>query len=53
LQDIKEEKITSEQLEAMKRLADSYDALFTRRSMKYRAWNLKEKEPLSEKDKRD
>lgn len=42
-QNIKEEKITPEQLEAMKEKAGSYEALFSRRAMKYKAWNLKEK----------
>lgn len=52
LQNIKEEKITPAQLDEMKELAGSYDALFTKRSMKFRAWNLQDKE-LTEKDKRD
>ncbi len=52
LQNIKEEKITATQLDDMKKLAGSYDALFTKRSMKFRAWNLQAKE-LTEKDKRD
>lgn len=52
LQNIKEDKITPEQLDEMKKLAGSYDALFTKRSMKFRAWNLQNKE-LTEKDKRD
>lgn len=51
-QNIKEEKITADQLDEMKKLAGSYDALFTKRSMKFRAWNLQDKE-LTEKDKRD
>lgn len=49
MQDIKFEKITPEQLEEMKRLAGSYEALFSRRALKYRDWNLKEKK-LTEKD---
>lgn len=52
LQDIKTDSITEEQLEEMKALAGSYEALFSRRSMKYRAWNLHEKE-LTEKDYRE
>lgn len=52
LQNIKEDKITPEQLDEMKKLAGSYDVLFTKRSMKFRAWNLQNKE-LTEKDKRD
>jgi arsenate reductase len=51
-QNIKEEAITPEQLDAMKEMAGSYEALFTRRSMKYRAWNLKEK-TLTEVDYRN
>ena len=52
LQNIKEEKITPSQLDELKKMAGSYDALFTKRSMKFRAWNLQDKN-LSEKDKRD
>ena len=48
-QNIKEEPITEDQIEAMKALAGSYEALFSRRSMKYRAWNLHEK-TLTEAD---
>ena len=48
-QNIKEEKITPEQLEAMKAKTGSYEALFSRRAMKYKAWNLKEKN-LGEED---
>lgn len=52
LQNIKEEKITPAQLDEMKKLAGSYDALFTKRSMKFRAWKLQDKD-LKEKDKRE
>ncbi|MCI5058820.1 MAG: arsenate reductase [Flavobacteriales bacterium] len=52
LQDIKSEAITETQLEEMKHLAGSYEALFSKRSMKYRAWGLNEKE-LSEDDMKD
>lgn len=52
LQNIKEETITPDQLDAMKKLAGSYEALFSKRSMKFRAWNLHEKE-LTEKEMRD
>ncbi|RMG79893.1 MAG: hypothetical protein D6714_15630 [Bacteroidetes bacterium] len=48
-QNIREEKITPEQLEEMKNLAGSYEALFSRRSMKYKAMGLKDK-TLTEKD---
>lgn len=49
LQDIKTEPITVAQLEEMHRLTNSYEALFSRRSKKYAAMNLKG-ENLSEKD---
>lgn len=51
LQNIKEEAITPDQLDAMKEKVGSYEALFSRRSMKYRAWNLKEMQ-LTENDYR-
>ena len=51
LQDIKMEKITPAQIDEMKKLAGSYEALFSRRALKYRAMGLHEKE-LSEKDYR-
>jgi arsenate reductase (glutaredoxin) len=43
LQNIKEEPISEEQLNEMKALAGSYEALFSKKSMKYRAWGLHEK----------
>lgn len=49
LQDIKTEKITTPQLEQMAKLAGSYEALFSRRAMKYKSMGLKEK-TLSESD---
>jgi len=49
LQDIKTEKITSEQLDEMKKKAGSYEALFSRRAMKYKELGLKDKN-LQEKD---
>jgi arsenate reductase len=52
LQDIKTEKITAAQLEEMHKLAGSYEALFSRRSQKYRPMGLHEKE-LTEKDYHD
>lgn len=52
LQDIKKEKITPGQLEEMHALAGSYESLFSRRSMQYKARGLAGKE-LSEKDYRD
>ncbi len=51
LQDIKTEKITSEQLDEMKNLVGSYEALFSRVALKYRALGLNEKK-LTEKDYR-
>jgi Arsenate reductase and related proteins, glutaredoxin family len=50
--DIKLEKITPAQLEEMKRLAGSYEALFSRRALKYKEWGLKDKK-LTEKDLRE
>ena len=52
MQDIKWEKITPEQLEEMKKMSGSYEALFSRRAMKYKEWKLKDKN-LSEKDYKD
>lgn len=49
MQDIKFQKITVPQLEEMKKLAGSYEALFSRRAMKYKEWGLKDK-ALTEKD---
>lgn len=51
LQDIKTEPLTEEQVDAMKDLAGSYEAIFTRRSRKYRAMGLHEQE-LTEADYR-
>ena len=50
-QDIKTNKITPEQLEEMKNLSGSYESLFSRRAMKFRAQGLHEKN-LSEDDYR-
>jgi len=52
MQDIKTEKITPAQLEEMKKKAGSYEALFSRRAMKYKELGLKDKK-LEEKDYRD
>ena len=49
LQDIKTNKISLEQLKEMKDLVGSYEALFSRRAMKYKSMNLKAKS-LSETD---
>lgn len=51
LQDIKTNKISPEQLDEMKDLAGSYEALFSRRAMKYRQMGLQDKS-LNEKDYR-
>lgn len=51
LQDIKTEKITPEQLDEMKKLAGSYEALFSRRAIKYRSMGLNKKQ-LTENDYR-
>jgi len=50
-QNIKEEKITPEQLDLMKSMAGSYEALFSRRALKYKSMGLKDKN-LSESDYR-
>ena len=52
LQDIKFEKISASQLDQLKKLAGSYEALFSRRALKYKSMGLKDK-VLSEKDYRD
>jgi arsenate reductase len=49
LQDIKTSAITEEQLTEMHALAGSYEALFSRRALKYRELGLNEK-TLSEKE---
>jgi arsenate reductase (glutaredoxin) len=51
LQNIKFEKITPAQLDEMKKLAGSYEALFSRRAIKYKEWKLKDKS-FTEKDYR-
>ena len=48
-QDIKAEPITEAQIDEMKKLAGSYEALFSRVAMKYKAWGLKDKN-LAEED---
>lgn len=52
MQDIKTEKITPAQLDEMKKMAGSYEALFSKRALKYKEWKLKEKQ-LTEKDYRN
>jgi arsenate reductase (glutaredoxin) len=51
LQDIKTEAITPAQIDEMKKLAGSYEALFSRVALKYRSMGLHEK-VLTEKDYR-
>lgn len=51
LQDIKTEKITVAQLDEMQALTGSYEALFSRRAIKYKELGLKDKK-LGEKDYR-
>ena len=48
-QDIKTEPITAAQLKEMKELAGSYEALFSRRAIKYKEMGLKDK-TLEEND---
>lgn len=50
-QDIKTQKITPAQLDEMKKMAGSYEALFSRRALKYREMGLNNK-PLNEEDYR-
>ena len=51
MQDIKTEAITPSQLEEMKKLSGSYESLFSRVALKFRALKLNEK-VLTEKDYR-
>jgi arsenate reductase len=51
LQDIKTEKISPAQLDEMKEAAGSYEALFSRRAIKYKELGLKD-QVLTEKDYR-
>lgn len=51
LQDIKAQKITPAQLDELKEKAGSYEALFSRRSLKYKEMELKDK-VLTEADYR-
>lgn len=52
LREIKSNQITPEELDEMKELAGSYEALFSRRSRQYSALGLKEKS-LTENDYRN
>ena len=47
-QDIKTEKITATQLSEMKKMAGSYEALFSRVALKYRALGLDKKKLIEE-----
>jgi len=51
-QDIKNEKITPEQLDEMKAMAGSYQVLFSRTALKYKSMGLKNME-LTEEDYRN
>ena len=48
-QDIKANKITTEQLEQLAKMTGSYESLFSRTAMKYKSMGLKDKN-LTEKD---
>ena len=52
MQDIKFEKITPAQLDAMKKMTGSYEALFSRRALRYKELGLKDKK-LDEKEYRN
>jgi arsenate reductase len=51
MQNIKVEKINPVQLDEMKKMAGSYEALFSRRALKYKSLGLKDVQ-LTEKDYR-
>ena len=51
LREIKSDPITAQELDEMKKLAGSYEALFSRVALKYRSLGLKDKQ-LTEKDYR-
>ena len=50
--EIKSKAISKKEVDMMKKMAGSYEKLFSRRAMKYRQWGLHEKD-LSETDYRD
>lgn len=52
VQDIKTQPITAKQLDEMRKLAGSYEGLFSRRAMKFRSMGL-DKKQLTETDCRD
>ena len=49
MQDIKFEKITPVQLEEMKNMTGSFEALFSRRALKYKELGLKDKQLTGKK----
>ena len=49
LQDIKSVPITAAQLDEMEKMSGSYESLFSRIALKFRAWKLNEQQ-LTEKD---
>ena len=51
LKDIKTNPITAYELDELKKMAGTYEALFSRRALKYKEMGLKDK-PLTEKDYR-
>ena len=51
MQDIKTEPITPAQIDEMKKMSGSYEALFSRIALKFRGWGLN-KMKLTEKDYR-
>jgi arsenate reductase len=51
MQDIKSEHITEQQVDQMAEMAGSYEAIFSKIALKYRAWKLNEKK-LTEQDYR-
>ncbi|MBC7851204.1 MAG: arsenate reductase [Chitinophagaceae bacterium] len=52
MQDIKPDSIAEKELDDLKQLAGSYESLFSRRAMKYKQLNLKDRR-LSETDYRN
>ncbi len=49
MQNVKEKNVSEKELDAMAKFTESYEALFSRRAMKYRGLGLHEKQ-LTEKD---
>lgn len=52
MQNIKVDRITPAQLDELRKMSGSYEALFSRRALKYKELGLKDKQ-LSEKDYRN